>query len=46
MLRNSSRRLDFGRRGTFRLEVSMDVDWQRLPHITWLPRSIGVTPPD
>lgn len=24
----------------------MDVDWQRLPHITWLPRSIGVTPPD
>jgi hypothetical protein len=24
----------------------MDVDWQRLPHITWLPRSIGLTPPD
>ena len=24
----------------------MDMDWQRLPNITWLPRSFGLTPPD
>lgn len=24
----------------------MDVDWRRLPHITWLPRSIVLTSPD